>query len=149
MTQHGHPEFYRLLDKLAKLHSSKNRDYAEEEDALSNLHECKGLGVEPWKGVLVRLSDKWSRIKNFARRETLEVEDESFIDTLLDNAVYSLLAVILYQERVEDVKKKGITTQTCGAHEFGDGGSKKSLVPPYDHPISQSSQKESPGPKDT
>lgn len=91
MKKAGHPKFYKLLEEIADLHSRKSSDYGSE-DPLSNLREFG------WKGVVVRLGDKWHRIKGFAKKEKFEVKDESLKDTLMDNAVYSLLAIILYEE---------------------------------------------------
>lgn len=52
-------------------------------------------------GVLVRLSDKYSRIKSLSTRERNEGEfvDESIEDTLIDLANYALIAIILLKER--------------------------------------------------
>jgi len=96
--QCGHPEFYKLLDKIADLHSRKNHDYAGADDPLKNLRAPTRIGISPFTGVLVRLQDKWSRIEQFANSGELFVKDESVKDTLMDNAVYSLLAIILYDE---------------------------------------------------
>jgi len=95
--RHGHPRFYELLDEIADLHSRKNHDYAHS-DPLSNLRVSEQFGIPGWKGVLVRLADKWQRIVNFARRGSLEVKDESVIDTLKDLAIYALLDIILFEE---------------------------------------------------
>ena len=99
MKKYGHPKFYKLLEEIAELHSRKSRDYAGD-DPLSNLRDFG------WKGVIVRLGDKWCRIKNFAEREKYEVKDESLKDTLMDNAVYSLLAWILYDDEESNKKSK-------------------------------------------
>jgi len=96
--QWGHPDFYKLLKQMADLHSRKNHDYAGRSDPLKNLRACERLNLEPFLGVLVRLQDKWSRLEEFVKSGQLMVKDESVIDTLMDNAVYSLLAIILYQE---------------------------------------------------
>lgn len=95
----GHPDFYKLLEQMADLHSRKNHDYAGENDPLKNLRACERLNLEPFLGVLVRLQDKWSRLEEFVNSGQLMVKDESVIDTLMDNAVYSLLAIILYREQ--------------------------------------------------
>ena len=95
--RHGHPGFYRLLDEMADLHDRKNHDYAGD-DPLSNLKLCSTFGIAPWLGVIVRLTDKWSRITQLATKEA-QVTDESIEDTLLDNAVYSLLAIVLRREQ--------------------------------------------------
>lgn len=96
--QWGHPAFYKLLEQMADLHSRKNHDYAGKNDPLKNLRACERLDLKPFLGVMVRLQDKWSRLEEFVKSGQLMVKNESVIDTLMDNAVYSLLAIILYQE---------------------------------------------------
>ena len=100
----GHPDFYKLLEEMADLHSRKNHDYAGTKDPLKNLRSCTRLNLDPFLGVLVRLQDKWSRLEEFVNSGQLMVKNESVIDTLMDNAVYSLLAIILYQEQLKKEK---------------------------------------------
>lgn len=95
----GHPRFYELLEQMADLHSRKNHDYSGTADPLKNLRAPTRIGIDPFIGVLVRLQDKWSRLEQFANSGELLVKGESVIDTLMDNAVYSLLAIILYEEQ--------------------------------------------------
>lgn len=97
-TQHGHPRFYEMLEAMAELHSRKNHDYAGTSDPLKNLRACKRLELKPFMGVMVRLQDKWSRLEEFVKSGKLMVKGESVKDTLMDNAVYSILAIILYEE---------------------------------------------------
>jgi len=107
--EHGHPRFYQILQKMAELHSRKNHDYSGTDDPLKNLHAVEKIGITPFMGVLVRLQDKWSRIEQFANSGEVLVKDESVIDTLMDNAVYSLLAIILLEEqkfKEHEVNKK-------------------------------------------
>ena len=101
---YGDPEFYKLLEELAQLHSDKNHDYAGE-DPLSNFFLSEKMGIPAWKGCLVRMSDKISRLWSFAKKETLLVKDESVIDTARDLAVYSLLLILLYK-RAKEVKNE-------------------------------------------
>lgn len=96
--RHGHPRFYELLEEMADLHDRKNHDYSGD-DPLSNLRSSVEIGIPAWKGILVRLMDKWARLKTFAKKETLKVKDESIKDTLMDNAIYSLLCIIIYEEK--------------------------------------------------
>lgn len=91
------PAFIRLLDEIKAVHESKNHDYAEDADPLSNLRRAEAFGVPAFKGVLVRLSDKWSRLEQLASGKT--PKHESLRDSLIDNAVYSLLAVLLLDEQ--------------------------------------------------
>jgi len=94
------PKFHELLKEIAELHNKKNSDYATDEDPLSNLKLCTQFGIPAWKGCLVRMSDKWSRITQLSQKEASVIE-ESIIDTLKDLATYSLLCVILYEEENE------------------------------------------------
>ena len=88
--------FAKLIDEIKALHDSKNHDYAEDTDPLSNLRRAQRVGVDPWRGVLVRLTDKWSRIEQLTTGK--EPKNESLRDSLIDNAVYSLLCVLLLDE---------------------------------------------------
>jgi hypothetical protein len=90
------PAFNQLIEEIKALHESKNHDYASDVDPLSNLRRSEALGVPAWKGVLVRLTDKWSRIEQLASGKA--PKHESLRDSLIDNAVYSLLAVIILDE---------------------------------------------------
>jgi hypothetical protein len=62
------PAFSALIDEIKALHESKNSDYAADADPLSNLRRCEEFGVPAFTGVLVRLTDKWSRIAQLAGR---------------------------------------------------------------------------------
>ena len=107
---YGDPRFYELLGKLAALHSRKNHDYAGECTPLRNFYKCTELGIDPFMGILVRLTDKWSRIESFAKNKLLMVADESVEDTLLDNAVYSLLAIIVRREQLGEAATEADAT---------------------------------------
>lgn len=91
------PKFTAILEEIAELHDSKNHDYAEDADPLSNLRRAEAFGIPAWKGVLVRLTDKWSRIEQLTNGKA--PKHESLRDSLIDNAIYSLLAVILLDEK--------------------------------------------------
>jgi len=98
----GHPKFYELIEEMCELHARKNADYAKDSDPLSNFQRAASLGVEPWRGVLVRMSDKWSRIEELSKGKT--PQNESLRDSLIDLAVYALIDIVLLEER-------GTTTQ--------------------------------------
>jgi len=101
----GHKRFYELLLEIAELHARKNKNYAVDGNPLSNLKECSKFGVRPSLGVLIRLSDKWSRLSELSKGK-VDLVGESIKDTLFDNAVYSLLMVILLEEEQREIKKK-------------------------------------------
>ena len=99
--------FYELLDEMKNTHNVKRQDYGDEEDVLANFRTCEMAGIPAWKGCCVRIGDKFSRIMGFAKKEKLEVKDESIKDTLIDMANYALIALILYEEtREEDGQEK-------------------------------------------
>ncbi len=90
------PKFDALLAEIDKLHGSKSEDYADSDDPMRNLRRCRAFGVPSWKGVLVRLSDKWARIEQLSSGK--KPKHESMRDSLLDQAIYSLLAIVLLDE---------------------------------------------------
>jgi len=92
----GHPRFYELIDEICELHEKKNSDYAKDDNPLSNFKRAASLGVEPWRGVLVRMSDKWSRIEELSKGKT--PQNESLRDSLIDLAVYALIDIVLLEE---------------------------------------------------
>ena len=89
--------FFDLCDRLKEMHASKSRDYGSEHDPLANIRNGAAfVGIESWKGAMVRLSDKVTRLATYNRTGTLTFEGVE--DTLLDLASYSLLALLLYRE---------------------------------------------------
>jgi hypothetical protein len=89
--------FLRLLGKMRELHDAKGADYGDERG--DNLHAAQDLGLSPYLGVLLRMNDKLTRLKVIARKGgTTCVTDEDVQTTLLDLAVYCLLAIMLHEE---------------------------------------------------
>ena len=100
--------FYALTKKMDKIHRAKNADYAGD-NPYSNFMQCKALGIDAFTGVLVRIGDKYSRIVNLAKKGCEgEVKDESIMDTLIDLANYSLIAILVkqYEENLAKKSKK-------------------------------------------
>jgi hypothetical protein len=89
--------FYELLKQMKEVHDAKRHDYGNE-DVLANFRYSELAGIPCWKGCLVRIGDKFSRIMNYAKSESLAVKDEKIKDTLIDMANYSLIALILLEE---------------------------------------------------
>jgi hypothetical protein len=93
--------YFDLLDQMKSLHASKSRDYGSEHDPLANIRNgALFVGIEPWKGAMVRLSDKVTRLATFNRTGTLT--HEGVEDNLMDLASYALLALLLYREEIAD-----------------------------------------------
>lgn len=79
-----------LMELDVKLLEKKNHDYASDKDALSNFRDFG------WKGVVVRLGDKYSRLKEMSKDK--EPKNESVLDSLIDLCVYGYIARVLYME---------------------------------------------------
>ena len=90
----GNDEFYHLVGDMIKIHATKNLDYGAG-DPMGNFMTSVDFDVEPWRGALIRMTDKWSRLKSLVRNKRAFVKNESMEDTLLDMAVYSLLTITL------------------------------------------------------
>ncbi len=95
----GHPKFFKYLSMMARIHSLKNQDYANNEDPFKNFRMSEMIGIPAWKGALTRLGDKFIRINNLISKGKTAVKDESILDTLVDLANYALITRILYEER--------------------------------------------------
>jgi hypothetical protein len=92
-------EFFDLCDQLKAMHSRKSRDYGcpSGDDPLANIRNgAKFVGIPSWKGAMVRLSDKVTRLASY--NATGRLENESLEDNLFDLASYSLLALLLHRE---------------------------------------------------
>ncbi len=88
--------FYEIVKEICELHDKKNHDYAADTDPLSNFKMVEAGGIEAWKGVGVRLTDKISRLLSFMKKG--ELKNEGIIDTFNDICVYAILGRILYEE---------------------------------------------------
>ena len=89
--------FSEILQQMQDTHDRKRNDYAAD-DPFGNFRESERLGIPAWKGALIRLSDKYTRIMNLAAGREQMVKDETIEDTLLDLAVYSIIVLCLRQE---------------------------------------------------
>ena len=98
----AHPtsqRFFDLCDLLKEIHRKKSSDYGcpSGTDPLANIRNgARFVGIPSWKGAMVRLSDKVTRLATY--NVTGQLENESLEDNLIDLASYSLLALLLHQE---------------------------------------------------
>ena len=91
--------FFDLCDALKEMHRKKSSDYGcpSGTDPLANIRNgAKFVGIPSWKGAMVRLSDKVTRLASY--NATGRLENESLEDNLFDLASYSLLALLLHRE---------------------------------------------------
>jgi hypothetical protein len=109
----GHPEtwngrfYFKFAQRLIETFIRKNTDYAgtAQPDALANFKKSNELGISTLKGILVRCTDKWSRINTLvSENRPGEVKDESLEDTLLDMANYLIIAAMAIEDAKRDSK---------------------------------------------
>lgn len=94
-------EFFRNLEgtfeDCVELSKLKNADYADE-DPFKNFRMSVQVGVSPERAILVRLSDKISRISRLLDKEP-SVCTERIEDTILDGINYlAILKAYLQQD---------------------------------------------------
>ena len=94
-------EFDDALDELKMLHDAKNHDYATAENPYKNLEGVSRIGIEPWRGIVIRLMDKFERVEQYCTNGELAIKSEGMEDTFKDIAVYSTLAMILFRKGQE------------------------------------------------
>lgn len=75
----------------------KNNDYSKGADALRNFKAASLVNVHPLEGILIRMTDKLTRVGNLIKEEGL-VKEESIEDTLKDLANYSFLLFEVYKD---------------------------------------------------
>ena len=120
MTETGDPRFHKLAEEMVQLHDRKQSDYGNPADPFANITASREFGVEPWIGGLIRLNDKVTRLKAFARKGSLA--NESVEDSLMDIAVYALASLVLYREEegesdgssVQEVRGNGVPLRRYG-----------------------------------
>jgi len=100
----GHPEFYKLLIKMAELHDKKNAQYATSKDPLANFRRCGKLceklikvDNKPLAMALFYMSKQVDAVYEMVG-ENKKNTVEQLEDKLFDIAVYSLLCIILNKE---------------------------------------------------
>lgn len=94
-----------FLARLAELYKNnvdisrrKNMDYAGPDDPFQNFRMCEGYGVPMERGLLVRMSDKMTRVSNLLSRDAM-VADESVLDTLSDLANYAMILRMILEQK--------------------------------------------------
>ena len=92
----GDARFHALLKEIGDLHDKKQADYGVVTDPFANVRGSQDWGIEPWVGAMIRANDKVKRLQKFAREGTLE--NEGARDSFMDLAVYSLIALVLWEE---------------------------------------------------
>lgn len=91
-----------LCDAALELMQRKNHDYAGKQgsEPFANFTRVEALGITTTeKGMMVRLSDKMSRLSSFMESNEFKVQDEKLRDTILDMINYSILLYAYLDEK--------------------------------------------------
>lgn len=75
------------FEKCLEIARRKNADYSSGVDPFRNFRNSQAVGVSPERGILVRLSDKITRISNLLDKEA-DVKEETINDTIEDAINY-------------------------------------------------------------
>jgi hypothetical protein len=102
LTQEGALEVHnQMLATASDVLLRKRQDYSGKEDPFRNFRKSAMFGVEPWRGVLVRITDKLSRLESIAETGKRLVDDESLFDTAGDVVNYTGILLGLIVEHLE------------------------------------------------
>ena len=97
MTATSPQQFHAILAEMGETFDRKNKDYGQDADPFANVRRSEQWGIAPWIGAMVRATDKVTRLQTFAQKGTLA--NEGVEDSLLDLAVYSIIALLLFREQ--------------------------------------------------
>ena len=87
-----------ILDNMQKVYEAKDSDYSDTGLPMGNLRKCEDAGIDAWRGCLVRIGDKMSRLENFLKEKEYLVISEKAEDTVIDLANYAILMSCLIEE---------------------------------------------------
>lgn len=89
-----------LAAQAAQIHVDKNAGYAGigNPDPWANFRLATRFNISAYDGVLVRMSDKYIRLRNLRANPANDRIGESIVDTLVDLVAYALIAICLWEE---------------------------------------------------
>jgi len=91
----------KIIDEIVALHEMKQNDYGrvEQGDPFANVRASEDFGIDGWVGSVIRANDKMRRLQKAARQGPESLKNESVEDSLMDMAVYSIIALCLFREK--------------------------------------------------
>ncbi len=90
-----------LQDKIRR----KNSDYTNGAGPFANFDKSSEVGIDPLKGLVLRMSDKMQRIYSYCNKGELQVVGEGVEDSFEDLIGYSLIALAMLEEKKRGVRK--------------------------------------------
>jgi hypothetical protein len=95
-------EYFDFVETLFKdmqdLMRAKNNDYTADGGPFSNFEGTEDFGVDRMTGLMIRMSDKFQRLKSYSKTGKLLVKDEGIEDAFKDLIGYSCLALGMLKE---------------------------------------------------
>lgn len=90
--------FEQVIAEIMAMHTKKQADYGRADigDPFANVRASEDFGIPGWIGAIIRANDKVRRLQKAARGSKLV--NESIEDSLLDAAVYFIIALCLFRE---------------------------------------------------
>jgi hypothetical protein len=93
-----------ICQEALELMKKKNNDYASDADPFMNFRRAEYLGFSTAElGVLIRMTDKMSRISTYLNKGELSLANESVYDAIVDIINYSVILAGLLKDK--DSKK--------------------------------------------
>ena len=96
-------EFTKILTEIQEMHDKKQSDYGREGDPFANVRASEDFGIPGWVGCMTRAHDKMVRLQKAARGG--KMTNESVEDSLLDLAVYTIIALVLRREELDGIAR--------------------------------------------
>jgi hypothetical protein len=89
-----------ICTEALELMRKKNNDYANGFDPFLNFRRAEYLGFSTAElGVLIRMTDKMSRISTFLNKGELSLQNESVQDAIVDIINYSVILAGLLKDK--------------------------------------------------
>jgi hypothetical protein len=89
--------FHDILADVAAMHDMKQADYGRDDDPFYNIRQTENWGPSAWVGAMIRADDKMGRLRNLSKHGG-SLKNEPIEDSLLDIAVYAVIALVLREE---------------------------------------------------
>jgi hypothetical protein len=100
-----------LFNKAQALIGPKRSDYSGDADPFMNFRSSAHVGVEPWRGAMVRWLDKIQRMRQLAEKGGEgEVKSESLVDTAADALNYCAITLALIIESLPEPQAQKMLT---------------------------------------
>ena len=100
----------KIIDLALSVVTLKRKDYSGDADPFANFRRSAIFGVPAWKGCLIRLMDKLSRIYQITEAGAMYVKDETLLDSSADAINYICILMGLICEEL-GLQEEWLTNQ--------------------------------------